>query len=186
MINLNCQALEGQRAETSLKKLNGFLVKLFGADMHPWTDYYVCNTYYDGDQRVGSHTDEDPLWGALSGESVILSLTYDQGCIFLTEPTSDRGHRSNQCLWNALKAGGLISGQTHGARQVLEAGLVEAIYCPPNSLLVMGGFYQGQMMHETLSHNLCMLIGNALEQGGPNSVMTLDLDAADTECRKKW
>jgi hypothetical protein len=53
--------------------------------MRPWTDYYVCNIYYHADQRAGSHTDAHPLWGALAGESVILSYTYEQGCIFLTD-----------------------------------------------------------------------------------------------------
>ena len=187
MINLNqhCQVLEGQESEIALKKMNDFLVTKFGDNMMPWTDYYVCNTYCDANQRAGSHTDADPLWGPKNGESVILSYTYDQACIFLTEPTSDRGHRANDCLWESLKAGGDISGQKNGAAQVLTAGLVEAIYCPPNSLLVMGGYYQGQMMHETLSHNLCIRIGEALQQGGVDAVMALSLDEADIPCRNK-
>ena len=136
----NCQVLQQQAAELSLKKLNGLLVSKFGGNMQPWTDYYVCNTYSHADQRAGSHADAHELWGALAGESVILSYTYEQGCIFVTDVASDRGHRSNECLWTALKNDGLIVGGKYAAPvadQVLTEGLVEAIYCPPNSLLVM-------------------------------------------------
>ena len=79
---------QAQLTELALGQVQKFLRQKF-ANVEPWTDYFVCNTYYHADNAIGEHSDSDGLWGAIDGESVILSYTYEQAGIMLIHPATD-------------------------------------------------------------------------------------------------
>jgi flagellar biosynthesis GTPase FlhF len=120
----------------------------------------------------------------LNGESVILSYTYEQSAIFITRPSTQKDHRSNDHLMDALDKTGVISTWKPANAEVdLRAkNCVEAICCPPNSLLVMGGHYQGQMIHETLPHKLCMMVYDHVQGKVSVDDLKKDLCSDDMGC----
>ena len=124
---------------------------------HPWTDYHVVN-HYDGEHHcIGEHSDVDSHWGPLEGgDTVILTYTYEQAAIFIIMPNSDLNVKGqNRYLLDYLSdKHGLHMPNKKSARvnSILNGSVVNSILCPPNSVLFMGGFFQGQLTHQTMSH----------------------------------
>ena len=142
-------------AAVGLYEFDKRLKETFG-DLHPWANYYVANNYWHDNQCIGQHTDADNLWGAINADTVILTYTYEQPTIFMVRPAATNEHRKQDALLNRLRELGHVQGKKNLGPQIQSAGLHEAIFCPANSLLVMGGYFQAQLTHETLPHSLIM------------------------------
>ena len=152
------KAHTAKAAETALTEFSHFLKNKF-SHVEPWTDYYVCNVYYHDDNCVGSHSDSDVHWGAVDGESVILSYTYEQAGIMLVYPSVSGEYHSDECLIDYCWTTHDIVRTKSRETQLIENGVIEAILLRPNSMLVMGGFFQGQLVHETIPDRVIRCIG---------------------------
>ena len=147
------KASQAQLTEHALGQVQQYLKRRFSA-VEPWTDYFVCNTYYHADNAIGEHSDSDVHWGAIDGESVILSYTYDQAGIMLIFPSCDAKYNLDKTFINSLWSTGDYPSKTNRSAQLIGNQVIEAVLLRPNSMLAMGGFFQGQMLHETMPHAL--------------------------------
>ena len=136
------KARTAKAAETALTEFSHFLKNKFN-HVEPWTDYYVCNVYYHDDNCVGSHSDSDVHWGAVDGESVILSYTYEQAGIMLVYPSTSGEYHSDGCLMDYCWTTNDIIRTKGKETQLIENSVIEAILLRPNSMLVMGFFFKG-------------------------------------------
>ena len=122
----------------------------------PWTDYYVLNHYYDTNNCIGEHSDADDHWGDVAGDTVIITYTYEQAGILIVKPATSKDHAKDLTLWKYLVDRVFSWTSTARAKDKINAVLtnqcVNSILCPPNSALIMGGFFQGQLTHQTMSH----------------------------------
>ena len=141
-------------AAVGLYEFDKRLKETFGS-LHPWANYYVANNYWHENQCIGQHTDADDLWGAINADTVILTYTYEQPTIFMVRPAATNEHRKQDALLNRLRELGFVTTENMGP-QIQSAMLHQASFCPANSLLVMGGYFQAQLTHETLPHSLIM------------------------------
>ena len=144
---------QAQETELALGQVQKFLRQKF-ANVEPWTDYFVCNTYYHADNAIGEHSDSHVLWGAVGGESVILSYTYEQAGIMVMYPSTDAKQCLDQTLVNHMWTKNELVKSTNKSAQLIARQVIEAVILKPNSMLAMGGFFQGQMLHETLPHTI--------------------------------
>ena len=152
------KAVAAQAAETALKTFSDFLKNKF-TQVEPWTDYFVCNVYSHENVCVGQHSDADSHWGAVDGESVILSYTYEQAGIMLVYPSVSGEYQKDKTLLDYCWASKDITKAKSREAQLVENNVIEAILLRPNSLLVMGGFFQGQLVHETIPDKVIRSIG---------------------------
>jgi len=129
--------------------------------------YFVCNTYYHADNAIGEHSDSDAHWGAIDGESVILSYTYDQAGIMLIFPSSDAKYNLDKTFLNSLWPTGDYPKGTNKSAQLIGNQVIEAVLLRPNSMLAMGGFFQGQMLHETVPHRVIEAITDLVMDNQP-------------------
>ena len=119
-------------------------------------DYVVGNLYPGEAFHIGDHSDKDALWGSTAGENVIMTYSLNGSGVFFAKPDTS-AERSLENLMKGLWDLGVTSKQS--LSRALAAELSTLVYQPPNSLLVMGGFFQGQMTHGTLSHNMVGYLG---------------------------
>jgi len=134
--------------------------------VEPWADYYVANRYYHAEQFIPEHNDADSHWGALQGETVIATYTLDSPGIFIVTPAINVKYKQSSCLYNALYDKGihLPKKETDRLQAILRHKLVNAIYCPPNSCLWMGGNFQSQLTYQMLPHTSIVAIANYEKQ----------------------
>ena len=140
------------------------------SSVQPWTDYFVCNVYYHENNCVGEHSDSDIHWGAVDGESVILSYTYEQAGIMLVFPGTGQ-YQSDTTLMDYLYGTKDVCRTKGQQGQCIDNSVIEAILLRPNSLMVMGGFFQGQLVHETIFHRVIKKIGDRLLTKGDNNYL---------------
>ena len=137
-----------------MEVIDKFFRQKFGTTS-PWTDYYVLNHYYDINNCIGEHSDADTHWGSIDGDTVIITYTYEQAGILIVKPATSREHAKDWTLWDYLKTQWpwTNTGKSQDKiNAVLTNNCVNSILCPPNSALIMGGFFQGQLTHQTMSH----------------------------------
>ena len=172
-------------ATAALEPINEFFAGKFERT-HPWTDYHVVN-HYDGEHHcIGEHSDADPHWGPLEGgDTVILTYTYEQAAIFIIMPNSDlnvtgQNHYLVDYLVDKqhLQMPNKKSGRV---KSILNGSVVNSIMCPPNSVLFMGGFFQGQLTHQTMSHRDIMMIARLVQENNQTQLDKLknDFNASD-------
>lgn len=141
------------------------------ANHHHFQDYSVANKYPGPSFHIGEHSDSDPLWGDTKGENVILSYSLNGGGVFCCRPVRPT---ATECpvdkLFNYLIARRVA--KKGFAANVLKEELGTTVYQPPNSLLVMGGFFQGQLMHGTLSHDMARRSVHAHARRGPRTFIS--------------
>jgi len=114
-------------------------------------DYIVANLYPGAIYHIGEHTDNHAMWGDTKGENVILSYAVHGGGVFCCRPVRPVAECPRANLSDQLYYYGVTKSKF--TAHVLENKLGTVVYQPPNSLLVMGGFFQSQLQHGTLSHN---------------------------------
>jgi hypothetical protein len=82
-----------------------------------------------------------------------MSYALAAGGLFYAMPAKDARGGTN-ALWDYTNAEGYHSTEpeyTTYRKMVKERGLVALVYMPPNSMIIMGGYFQSQMVHGTLS-----------------------------------
>ena len=62
---------------------------------------------------------------------------------------------------------GDITNKTNKASQLIGNRVIEAVLLRPNSMLIMGGFFQGQMLHETIPHDIIVAMMDMVLEGKP-------------------
>lgn len=149
---------------THLTELRRAIGKRLGMDGDHvnFQDYVVGNLYPGAAFHIGDHSDKDELWGSTSGENVILTYSLNGSGVFFAKPDTGTD-RSLGNLMDGLWDVGVTS--KNPLTKAINLNLTTLVLQPPNALLVMGGFFQGQMTHGTLSHNMagylgCMVRGN--------------------------
>ena len=107
----------------------------------PELDYIVANLYMGSHQHIGPHNDSDPLWGGTDGECVIVTYTVNFPGIFVFHAPD--GTAAYNYMWDK---GHLAKTRKYNTETVA------FVFCPPNSMLVMGGHFQSQCKHLTFPH----------------------------------
>ena len=140
-------------------KLRKAIARVVGwdADDPNFQDYIVANLYPGPGKHIGEHTDCNNLWGDVDGENVILSYAVTGSGVFVCRPVKASGEIKRTNLYDHLCS--RFNTTKNFLGKVLERRLGTAVYQPPNSLLVMGGFFQSQMMHGTVSHSWVRPLG---------------------------
>ena len=128
--------------------MDQFLRTKFG-QLQPWLNYVVADHYCHEDVYFSEHNDAHDLWGGRSGDSVIAMYTLDAPGIFIITPATS----ADECSEKAMKH------HNYWGR-----GPVNAIYCPPNSCLWMGGNFQSQLTYQMLPHTSIVAIANYEKQ----------------------
>ena len=122
-------------------------------------DYVVMNEYQTTMNSIGDHTDAAEVFDALVNEAVIFSINIQRDGIFVVQPM-DKGTRAE----HTNIAPNWLSDRSQCTKpsQFKKWGLVLPRYVPENSMVVMGGHFQSQMVHGTMSHNdictICILL----------------------------
>ena len=114
--------------------------------LHKWDlpDYVVMNEYQTTANAIGDHTDAAEVFDALVNEAVIFSINIQRDGIFVVQPMDKANIAPN---WLSERS------QCTKPAQFKRWGLVLPRYVPENSMVVMGGHFQSQMVHGTMSHN---------------------------------
>jgi len=99
-------------------------------------NYVVANEYQNENKCIGEHSDSHSLFDAMSNESVIFSFNVSRDGVFCARPTQGA---------TFADANGVGRGKK-GDNWVLP------VYAPENSIIIMGGHFQSQMVHCTKSH----------------------------------
>ena len=99
-------------------------------------NYLVANEYLDGTQCIGEHTDCNTLFQTKHGPAVVFSFNVARDTFFVVKPD--------------YKKLGMTSRQLY---QGTDGKYVLPILAKAGSVLVMGGWFQKYMLHESLAHN---------------------------------
>ena len=130
----------------------------------------MCNNYTEV-HNITEHTDADPLWGPVNGDTVIGTYTLEAPGIFIVSVAWKGEHKKENCLWDFLWNKNLVTNKGDRLGKICESGLVNVLLCPPNSMLWMGGYFQSQLTHQTMSHrNICIYHQVLLENKNPYDV----------------
>ena len=130
------------------------------ANVEPWTGYYVVNHYAKSGKHIGEHTDSHKLWGP-EGDTAIATYTVDQAAIFIIMPAINKEHKTNDDLLTQLhNSVGLRNwGKKYDIyNDCFARQCVNAVLCRANSMLVMGGYFQSQLTHQTVPHDTILEI----------------------------
>ena len=119
-------------------------------------EYAVVNQYLPN-QSIGSHSDCDPLFDAVDNEAVIFSFNVAKDCVFeMCVQHLGEKDKGSEVLRSKLAAKYYGPGYNFPKKPesfVKEHNLKVYVAAPENSVIVMGGHFQSQMHHATISHN---------------------------------
>ena len=139
------ELMKGVQAKTGLEELSAVM-----------PEYAVVNQYLPN-QSIGSHSDCDPLFDAVDNEAVILSFNVAKDCVFeMCLQHLGEKDKCSEVLRSKLAAKYYGPGYNFPKKPesfVKEHNLKVYVAAPENSVIVMGGHFQSQMHHATVSHN---------------------------------
>ena len=101
-------------------------------------NYVVANMYQNEKASIGEHSDEDPLFAAMNGPGVIFSFALCRDTIFCVKPAPGPTP---------------FATRANVSKKNRQTDWVLPIFAEENSVIVMGGNFQLQMVHHTLTHN---------------------------------
>ena len=114
-------------------------------------NYVIVNEYQTAENSIGYHSDADPIFDAMKSEAVIFSFNSHRSGMFAFQPMST-GERS--AFEGQLAEPWLMERtQCNKPAHMKKWGHIVIRYVPENSMVIMGGHFQSQMVHASLSHN---------------------------------
>ena len=141
----------------------------FGTMQSGLPNYVIVNEYQSQENSIGWHSDADELFDGMNSQSVIFSFNFHRGGIFAVAPMDNAIRNSivqqhgSRMMENHLLTRLEIAGKS---KEIRTHGHIVFRYVPENSLVVMGGHFQSQMMHASLSHkDICS--PSAIPDGSP-------------------
>jgi hypothetical protein len=125
--------------------------------------YVLVHEYQTADNSIGYHSDADPICHAMQSEAVIFSFNFHRSGMFAVQPMS-MGDRSG---FQSQLAEPWLSDRTQCKKpaHMKKWGHIVIRYVPENSVVIMGGHFQSQMVHASLSHKDILI--PAATGGGP-------------------
>ena len=121
-----------------LSGIDEYLRITFGLPAEAVPDCWVINAYAD-DNYIDWHTDEDPMFGALDGETEIISISLGPDGVFCVRP------RAREALARSLGVTGSAQ-----VTKIIERDLRLSIKLSHGDLFLMGGWHQREFLHATV------------------------------------
>ena len=114
--------------------------------------FYVVANRYERDTKIGEHSDYNALYAVAPQQQVVISCNLVGDGILWFCPTTN-GHRisapNNKTIEAVHQKYGCKSADKGKLKTYLANNLVLPVRCQPNSLIVMGGTFQENMIHWT-------------------------------------
>ena len=145
----------------------------------------IVNEYQTQNNSIGWHSDADDLFDAMNSQAVIFSFNFHRDGIFAVAPMDER-LRAELCgqsggsqmtpahLWERLN-------YMPTNKNIRKNGHIVYTFVPENSLIVMGGHFQSQMMHASLSHS-DIVNPSAVPTGTPTDGFCQENEEAKKQC----